>query len=147
MKKTLKTCGTLSLLTLLNTLAVYADEAAEQTAGPYDWLSALMPFVLMIAVFYFILIRPQRKKDKALKALIADAKTGDEIVTIGGIHGKIVRIKDDTVVIESGAGVDKSKLRIDRSAISRIEKKYEGKKDFTPIPGFEDEEEETEAEE
>ena len=101
-------------------------------------------FLLMIAMLgalYFIMIRPQRKKEKALKAMLAEIKIGDEIVTYGGLHGKITRIKDDTLLIESGIGTEKSKLKIDRSAITRVEKKSDGKKEVVPVPDFEAEEE------
>ncbi len=94
--------------------------AAAGTAG---MLSSFLPLILMIAVFYFILIRPQRKKEKELKNMINALKVGDEVATIGGIHGKIVRIKDDLFVIESGIGATKSFITIDRGAVSRFTKR------------------------
>jgi len=94
--------------------------AAAGTAG---MLSSLLPLILMIAVFYFILIRPQKKKEKELKNMIAALKVGDEVATIGGIHGKIVRIKDDLFVLESGIGSTKSFITVDRGAVSRFTKR------------------------
>ncbi len=79
-------------------------------------LANALPFILMIAVFYFLLIRPQRKKDKETKSMIEALKIGDEILSIGGIYGKITSIKDDTLVIETGSA-DKSKVKIARWAI------------------------------
>ena len=65
------------------------------------WKTAIM-IVAMIAVFYFFLIRPQRKKDKQVKEMLNNLKAGDRICTIGGIYGTIVGIKDDTVTLSVG---------------------------------------------
>ncbi len=70
--------------------------------------------LLILVVFYFFMIRPQMKKQKELKKFRENLKTGDKIVTIGGIHGKIVEINDTTATITS----EGSRLRIDKSAIS-----------------------------
>ena len=70
--------------------------------------------ILMIAVFYFFMIRPQMKKQKELKKFREGLKTGDKIVTIGGIHGKILEIADTTVLIQS----EGSKIRVEKSAVS-----------------------------
>lgn len=78
-------------------------------------LVQLLPFVLIIGVMYFILIRPQRKKDKAAKEMRNAVQIGDEITTMGGIVGIVVNIKEDTIVIETGS--DRSKVRIKRWAI------------------------------
>ncbi len=75
----------------------------------------VIPMVLIIVVFYFILIRPQKKKDKEAKAMRENIQIGDEIMTIGGIVGLVVRKSEDTVVIETGG--DKSKLRIKNWAV------------------------------
>ena len=69
----------------------------------------------MIVVFYFFLIRPQTKKQKDLKKFRESLKPGDKVVTIGGIHGKILELADSTVLIQS----DNSKLRIEKSAIAQ----------------------------
>ncbi len=70
--------------------------------------------VLMIVVFYFFMIRPQMKKQKELKKFREGLKPGDKIVTIGGIHGKILEISDSTVLIQS----EGTKLRIEKAAVS-----------------------------
>ncbi len=77
--------------------------------------SQVIMVVLMIVVFYFFLIRPQTKKQKDLKKFRESLKPGDKIVTIGGIHGKILEIADSTVLIQS----DNSKFRIEKSAIAQ----------------------------
>ena len=75
----------------------------------------ILPFVLLIVVFYFVLIRPQRKRDKETQRMRNNLQVGDEIVTVGGVVGLVVSIKDDTVVVETGG--DRSKIRIKRWAI------------------------------
>ncbi|MBE5761953.1 MAG: preprotein translocase subunit YajC [Clostridiales bacterium] len=82
-------------------------------------LIQVVPFVAIIVLFYFILIRPQQKKDKAVKEMLAALKTGDRITTIGGIFGKVVELKDDVVTIEVGA--DKTKLVLARWAIRSVD--------------------------
>ena len=78
----------------------------------------LLPMLLMVAVFYFLLIRPQRKKDKKAKAMLAALKVGDRICTIGGVYGTIIGIKDDT--IELSVGKDNVKLMFARWAIQKV---------------------------
>lgn len=75
----------------------------------------IVPFILLIAVFYFVLIRPQRKKDKQTQQMRNNVQVGDEITTVGGIVGIVVSIKEDTLVLETGG--DRSKIRIKRWAI------------------------------
>lgn len=100
-----------------------------------DMISSLLMLVVMFAVFYFILIRPQKKKEKQLRDMIAALKVGDEVASIGGIHGKITRIKDDVFVLETGVGTTKSFISIERSAISRLIKEGAGKEEeVAPIP-------------
>lgn len=81
-------------------------------------ITMLAPYLLIIAAFYFFLIMPQRKKEKETQNMRKNAQEGDEIVSIGGIYGKIVNIKDDVITIEIGA--DKVKLKIARWAIGKV---------------------------
>jgi preprotein translocase subunit YajC len=74
----------------------------------------LIMIVLMIGVFYFFMIRPQMKKQKELKKFREGLKAGDKVVTIGGIHGKILEISEGTVLIQS----EGTKLRLEKSAVS-----------------------------
>lgn len=83
-------------------------------------LMAIVPYIIIIAAFYFLLIRPQQKKEKEIKAMREGLKEGDDIITIGGIYGKIVNLKDDLITIEVGA--DKTKLKVARWAIGKTEK-------------------------
>lgn len=72
----------------------------QSTGGQFTTM--IISMVLIIVVFYFILIRPQKKKDKEAKAMRENIQIGDEIMTIGGIVGLVVRKSEDTVVIETG---------------------------------------------
>ena len=87
---------------------------AEGEGGGYQ---SMMFLVLIIVVFYFFMIRPQMKKNKDLKKFREGLKKGDKIVTIGGIHGKIVEMQETTATIEVEG--EKS-LRIETSAISKV---------------------------
>lgn len=78
-------------------------------------LGSFAPLILLFVVFWFFLIRPQRKRDKAEKEMRNSIQVGDEISTIGGFIGKVVSIKDDVIVIESSA--DRTKLKLYRWAI------------------------------
>ncbi len=77
----------------------------------------IWPFVLMFAVFYFLLIRPQQKKQKQRTSMLNQLKKGDKISTIGGLHGTVVELTDDTVVLRVN---DTTKMTFERSAINTI---------------------------
>lgn len=82
-----------------------------------EMLITFIPLILIIVVFYFILIRPQKKKDKQDAQMRKNLQVGDEVVTAGGVVGIVFSIKEDTVVIETGG--DRSKIRIKKWAISQ----------------------------
>ena len=97
-----------------------ADAAAgTQTAGFAEMIPSLLMMVAMIAVFYFLLIRPQRKKDKAVKNMLAALKVGDRVCTIGGIYGTVTALKDDTVTLAVGG--PKTPMVLARWAIRSVE--------------------------
>jgi preprotein translocase subunit YajC len=81
-------------------------------------LGMLLPYIVVIVAFYFFLIRPQKKKEKATQEMRQGVKEGDEIVTIGGIYGRVLSSKEETLVIEVGA--DKVKLKIARWSIGKV---------------------------
>ena len=93
-------------------------EAAEASAtGGY---TSIILMVAMLVIFYFVLIRPQKKREKAEKEMRNTIEIGDGVTTIGGIIGRVVSMKDDTLLIESGS--DRTKLRINRWAVQSVEK-------------------------
>src|SRR5690606_13996245 len=89
--------------------------AAE--GGQGNLLGVIAPFILMFVVFYFLLIRPQQKKAKQRNLMLSELKKGDKITTIGGLHGTIVEMADDTIVIRVN---DTVKLTFDKSAINQV---------------------------
>lgn len=110
-----------ALISVLSCTAVFAD--GGQTGGAQGMLVSFLPFVILIAAFYFILIKPQKKKEKETRNMLNSLAVGDEIVTIGGVHGKVVKVKEETVTIETGS--DRVKIVFERGAVSRITKKNE----------------------
>ena len=81
-------------------------------------LASLVPLLVLIVLMYFLMIRPQKKKDKQIQDMRRNLQVGDEIVTIGGICGKIVKTKDETIVIQVGA--DKVKFEMMRWSVSTV---------------------------
>ena len=98
-------------------LTASTEAAAEGGSTLLETIISFAPLIVVVIVFYFLLIRPQQKKDKADRAMRENLDIGDEIVTAGGIIGRVVSIKEDTLVIETGS--DRSKIRILKTAISQ----------------------------
>ncbi len=88
-----------------------------------EYLTSFLPLILIIFVFYFLLIKPQKKKDKQVQDMRNSLQPGDEIVTIGGIVGKILNVKEDAIVIYCGS--DKTKMEFKKWAVSEVTKKTE----------------------
>ena len=82
-------------------------------------LSMFLPMILIVAVFYFLMIRPQRKKDKKVKDMLANLKPGDRISTIGGIYGTIKSLRDDDVTLNVGR--ENTEIVFARWAIRNVE--------------------------
>jgi preprotein translocase subunit YajC len=88
--------------------------APTSTGSP---LTTFIPFGLVIVIFYFLIIRPQNKKQKETERMLSALKKGDRVVTIGGIHGVIQTVKESTVVVKVD---DDTKLEFSRSAVSTV---------------------------
>ena len=98
---------------------------ASSSGGGFDG-GSLFLIGGVIIIFYFFFIRPQQKKQKDQKKFLEEIKKGDMVVTIGGIHGKIVSVENDTIVLDVDKGV---KLTFEKSAVSlEASKKGETKK-------------------
>ncbi|MDO4745004.1 MAG: preprotein translocase subunit YajC [Bacillota bacterium] len=87
-------------------------------------MASILPLIVLLLVMYFLLIRPQKKREKEVNAMRSGVQVGDEIITIGGICGKIVKTKEESLIIQVGA--DKVKFEIMRWAVSKVVE--EGKK-------------------
>lgn len=91
-----------------------------------SWITIIM-LVAIFAAMYFFMIRPQKKQEKEQKNMLSNLQVGDEITTIGGLIGKIVSIKEETLVLETSH--DRTHIRILKSAVSRVDVKAEDAQD------------------
>ena len=107
-------------------------ETATENLNPLETgLPTILMMVAMFAVFYFILIRPENKRKKEAEQLRSSVKTGDKIVTIGGINGVVVNVKDDKFVLETGADqvrIEFSKWALSSNLTAEANKKEEAQK-------------------
>ncbi len=97
------------------------DQATQAQQG--SLLTSVFMIVALIAVFYFLMYRPQKKQEKEARNLMESLQVGDEITTHSGIIGKIVSMKDETVTIETSK--DKTKIRFLKTAIARVDVRAE----------------------
>jgi preprotein translocase subunit YajC len=110
-----------------------AGGGAAQSGGPLGGIMSFAPFILIIGIFYFLIIRPQNKKRKETEKMLSALKKGDKIVTIGGIHGTIQSARESTVIVRVD---DNTRIEFSRSAISTVqavakEEKIEDKEEKT----------------
>ncbi len=92
-----------------------AATQAKNANGGSSFIVIILIYAVIIGGMYFLMIRPQKKKQKAEKKMRENLQVGDEIVTIGGIYGRVISLKEDTIVVESQS--DHSKLTIARWAL------------------------------
>lgn len=100
-----------------NPVLLTADATA--TGGTMGTFIAFLPMIAIVVIMYFIMIRPQKKKEKETQAMRKNIQIGDEVTTAGGIVGIVVKKSDDTVVVETGG--DRSKIRVKLWAIQSNE--------------------------
>lgn len=98
-------------------MAPPAGEAAQ--GGAASAMMNIVPLIFMFAIFYFLLIRPQQKKAKEHRAMIDSLKTGENVKTASGIHGKIAAIDDQVITLEIATGV---KIKIDKPYVTSVVK-------------------------
>ena len=108
---------------MFNNILIPLTTGSQTSSGGLGDYTSFLIFIPIIAIFYFILIRPQKKKEKAEVAMRKSIQVGDEVVTAGGIVGIVFSVKEDTVVIETGG--DRSKIRVKRYAITQNETIHE----------------------
>jgi preprotein translocase subunit YajC len=100
----------------------YAMTGGSGGGGQGGGLGAFVPLILMFAIFYFLLIRPQQKKAKAHKAMLSAVKKGDRVVSSGGLHGVITGLTDDVVTMEIAPKV---RVKVSRGSIAGVMGKTE----------------------
>ena len=119
----------MSFISFLQTAA----EGAGSASSTASLLTTIVPFALMIVIFYFLLIRPQNKKQKETQKMIDALQKGDKVVTIGGIHGVISSTKEKTVIVKVD---DNTKIEFTRTAIASVESDKPAQKVKTERKGF-----------
>jgi preprotein translocase subunit YajC len=104
-------------LSALGSIAVVLGQCDQQQEGGSGGLLGLWPIVLIFVIFYFLLIRPQQKKQKDHQKMLESVKKGDRVVTSGGVYGVVVGVKDNVVVLKIAENV---KVEFAKSAITHI---------------------------
>ena len=104
---------------LFSGLSLFQAAPASSTGS---MVSTIVMFGAVFAIFYFMIIRPQNKKQKAMEKMISGVKKGDKVVTIGGIHGTVSAVKEKTVVVKVD---DSAKLEFSKSAIASVDTRGE----------------------
>ncbi len=101
-------------MNMIDKLVILMPTSGAESSGSSSFMSIAF-FVLFFLILYFFMIRPQSKKAKEQKSFLTEIKVGDKIVTIGGVHGKILKVDEDTYLIEVDTN---TKVRIEKSVIS-----------------------------
>ena len=107
-----------SFLLSLGPMARLMGAPQGEGSGPGSSLFSFLPLIAIVAIFYFLILRPQNKKQKDTQKMLSALKKGDRVVTIGGIHGVIQSVKDSTVILRVD---ENTKLEFSRSAVSSVE--------------------------
>ena len=110
-------------MNILSAAVEGAAEGGQQVSGLTATLIQFGPIVLVLGLMYLLMIRPQQKKQKEEAKMRANMRVGDELTTIGGIKGRVVSIKDDTIMLETGN--DRTKIQFEKWAIQTVHTKHE----------------------
>ncbi len=114
-----------AVMALLTLFALTACTTLDQSGEPVDNTASMIMtvgmLVVMVAVFYFMIIRPQKKQEKETAKMLDELTPGDTISTVGGIIGVVLKVKDDMVLIETGA--DRTRIQIAKWAVRKVEEK------------------------
>jgi preprotein translocase subunit YajC len=99
---------------LIDAAHAMGGQPGQDSGNP---ILGMLPFIMMFAVLYLLILRPQIKKQKTQQKMVDELKKGDDIVTSGGIHGSILNLKEDVIIVRIADGV---KVEVSRSAVSRV---------------------------
>jgi preprotein translocase subunit YajC len=94
-----------------------AQTPAPSAASPGGGLLGMLPFLFLIVIMYYVMIRPQMRRQKEAAKLVSALKTGDQVVTSSGIHGLITNVKDTTVIVKVA---DNVKIEMEKSAVTNV---------------------------
>lgn len=111
--------GAIIIASLLRSLSSAWAQAAPagQAQGPAQTFSFFLPLILVFAIFYFLIIRPQQKQAKQRQAMVAAAKKGDQVILMGGIHGRVTGVTDTVLTVEIA---DNCKVKVERASIQAV---------------------------
>lgn len=103
----------------MNLTMIMAASASQTQQGSTlgSMLTLIIPIALMILIFYFLIMRPEKKRNKEMQDMLNNIQVADEVITTGGIIGRVISVKEDTVLIETGS--DRTKIRIMKSSIAK----------------------------
>ena len=121
MKKILAAVMALLTILALSDCTTLDQSAGEPVDNPTSIIMTVGMLVVMVAVFYFMIIRPQKKQEKETAKMLDELTPGDTISTVGGIIGVVLKVKDDMVLIETGA--DRTRIQIAKWAVRKVEEK------------------------
>ncbi len=119
--------ATVTLAVATNAFALDQRPGKQGEAGPAGGLGGLIvPLLVTFAIFYFLLVRPQQRQARERKAMLEAVKKGDNVVTGGGIHGKVTGLTETVVTLEvAEVSGQKVRLKVDRDQITRVEKEVQ----------------------
>ncbi len=95
---------------------------AQQSSSPQTGLFGLLPFILIAGIFYLLIIRPMRSRQKNLESLIASLKNGDKVITTGGVYGTIAGVRDNTFLLKVA---DQVKMEVAKNAVASLQSSSE----------------------
>lgn len=101
----------------MNLISIAHAQGAAAQSGPESTLVSLLPIVVMFVILYFVMIRPQMKRQKETRAMIDALAKGDEVVTTGGLVGRVTKVGDNYLQVEIA---DKLEVQVQRSAVSMV---------------------------
>lgn len=116
----------IGIQTVRSSAFAQAQSGAAQEGGPAQTFSFFLPLLLVFGIFYFLIIRPQQKQAKQHQAMLKNIEKGNQVVTVGGIHGKVVGVAENILTLEIA---DNVKIKVERSGVQSLkgEAKSEGK--------------------
>ncbi len=118
---------------MVSTLAIISSAASGTTnaaGGVGSMLTMLIPLALIILFFWLFIIRPEKKRNKEMQDMLNNIQVADEVITNGGIIGRVLSVKEDTVLIETGS--DRTKIRVLKSAIAKNNTMHEAPAEAAP---------------
>ncbi|MCM1166392.1 MAG: preprotein translocase subunit YajC [Lachnospiraceae bacterium] len=111
----------MNLLNFISSATASAD--TTQAGGLAAILGMVLPLGVMVLIFWFLIIRPEKKRNKEMQNMLNSLQVADEVVTNGGIIGRVLSVQKDTVLIETGS--DRTKIRVVKSAIAKCNTEHE----------------------